>query len=385
MKVLIVRIGGKISGAEIYNLNLLKAFKRYKDIKITFVTNLVEFSSRILKLNHRCEVIKPWVLEIGTKKDFLKALLYFPIYIFSFLKVLKKLEKDGKFEIICFQSMTEKIFFTLIMRTLFYKVLWIEHGPLFKTDRSIVIKFLYKLLGNFVDKIIAVSKDTKQDLIKGGVNRDRILDIYIGIDTDFFSPLSNKEAMEEKKKMHISKNNFIVGFLGSITKEKGIKDFIDISRNILKKNRHIKFLVIGDGPLYNLAVKKIKEFKIEKNYFFTGFTDNVRNYLGIIDILFFPTKHHEGLSMAIIESLSMGLTIITNDIGGNRELIKNEINGFLYNSSINKNNQIVDKILSLLSNKKLREKIRINSRNYAKRNFNIKKNLKEFYILFKTL
>ncbi len=78
-------------------------------------------------------------------------------------------------------------------------------------------------------------------------------------------------------------------------------------------------LVIGDGPDRKLVRGGV-----------TGFVQNVGVYLQKIDILLFPTHHHEGISMAILEAMSCGIPVLATDIGGNREIITSGYNGYLY-------------------------------------------------------
>lgn len=365
-----VRMTDRISGAEIYNLNLLQGFADYPDINISFLTNSKEFLERIKEKNANTYFIKNNLQEIGTKRNFLKALIYFPFYIILFISAIKKIEKNQKFNLICLQSMTEKIFMTPFLKFLNYKVIWIEHGPLYKTQRARVIKVLYKLISNSVNKIIAVSKDTEKDLLKGGVNSKKIQTCYIGVDTKYFAPLSKTVIENEKKKLKIPLKNYVIGFLGTINKEKGIENFVEIAKELNKMNANISYLIIGDGPL----LKSIKEKY--KNFIFTGFKKDVKKYIGAIDLLLFPTKHNEGISMSVLETMAMGKVIIARDIGGNKEVI-NENNGYLYNT-----NMTADFVMLLLKSKEKLKGISKNARSKILQDFNIKKNIKNFYELF---
>lgn len=367
-----VRMTNRISGAEVYNLNLLQGFNAYTDVNISFLTNSKYFAERIKEKNGKAFFLESDLEEIGTKRNFLKALIYSPIFISSFISTIRKIEKGEKFNLICLQSMTEKIFITPFLKLLNYKIIWIEHGPLFKTQRAKVIKVLYNLISNFTDKIIAVSKDTEKDLINGNVSSKKIETFYIGIDTKYFAPLSKTVTENEKKKLNIPLKNFVVGFLGTINKEKGINEFIDVAEDILKINNSLTFLIIGDGPL----LKEIKENK-NKNFIFTGFQKDVRKYIGMLDILFFPTKHNEGISLSLLETMSMGKVIIARDIGGNSEII-NKGSGYFYND--NRKDEIASMITNL--NKEKFKSIGKNAREKIVQDFNIKNNNKYFYDLF---
>lgn len=373
MKMLMVRMTDRVSGAEVYNLNLLQGFAGYPDIKISFLTNSEYFIERIKERGGEAFYFSSNIEEIGTKRNFLKALIYSPFLINSFISTIKKIEKEEKFNLICLQSMTEKIFITPILKLLNYKIVWVEHGPLYKTQRAKVIKVLYRLISNFVDKIIAVSKDTEKDLINGGVNKNKIKTLYIGVDTKYFAPLSKTVTENEKKKLKVPLKNYMVGFLGTVNKEKGIEDFVEVARELNKIDSNISYLIIGDGPL----LKEIKEKNNNKNFIFTGFQSDVKKHIGILDLLFFPTKHNEGMSLSILETMSMGKVVVARDIGGNSEII-NTTNGYLYKH----NEGISDFIFSLLKNRKKLRDVGKNARDEIIQNFDINKSVKNFYDSF---
>lgn len=371
-----IRIAGMISGAEIYNLNLIKGFKMFSKLKLSYITNNKEFKERIESLNTEAVVLKT-IKEIGTKKDLLKAFLIHPYLITTYIKKIKELEKEEIFDLICLQSMTEKIFLTPFLKILNYKIVWLEHGPLFKTRRAKVIKILYKVICNFTNKIITVSKDTEKDLVSGGINKNKIETVYIGVNIEYFAPLSKKEIENEKQRLRIPQEDFIVGFLGSINREKGIEEFICVAGEILKLFGNTTFLIIGDGPL----LKNMRERNKNKNFIFSGFIEDVKKHIGIMNILFFPTKHHEGISISLLEAMSMGVPVFANDIGGNNELVKNNKTGQLYQVNKYKAAQLARKILEFLNSDK-RQEIGKNARDSVIKDFNINKNVKIFYDLF---
>ncbi len=373
-----IRITSGVSGAEVYNLNLLSGLRKYKDLDISFITNSREFSDRVRNLGVKSVCLPIPVKEIGTKKDFLKAVSLFPVYLRTYLKGIGNLEKGEKFDLIVLQSMTEKIFLTPILKLKGYNVIWIEHGPLFITNRTSVIKKSYRIASKFTNKIIAVSKDTKKDLIRGGINKNKIETVYIGIDVKHFSPLASMEKNNFRAKLKIPEKNLIIGSLGTITEEKGIKEFIEVANNIYKKTREVFFLLVGNGPLFSWAKNEVKKLKIDNAFYFSEKVVDVRSYLGIMDIFFFPTKHNEGISMSILEAMSMGVLVMAYDIGGNKELIEDDKTGIMIND-LNKN--LVNEILKYKGNNILRR----NARDFVQKHFNINIQAERFYEFFNTI
>jgi glycosyltransferase involved in cell wall biosynthesis len=330
MKILFIRNTDRFSGSETYDINLFLEFIRYPSLNIQLLTNLRSFAKRASQTGVTTEVISWGAEGIGTKKQLLVALVRLPVILPMYFSTIYKLEKKERFDLICFQSMTEKIFLTPIFKVLGYKLLWTELGPIYATQMSRLITFLYKQASFFVDKILTISQDTKRDLIHGGVSAKKITALYIGVDTKKFKPLSRTKINHLRNMFHIRPNAFILGYLGTVTDEKGIKDFVLVSTMILKQDKNFHFVVIGNGPFLPWVKKTVKKYKLTQNYTYSGFIDDVTKYLGIIDILFLPTRHYEGLPLAILEAQSMGKVVITSRIGGNTEIITNCVNGFLY-------------------------------------------------------
>lgn len=330
MKILFIRNADRFSGSEKYDINLFSGLIKCPSLNIHFLTNLKSFARRASRLGVTTKVIS-WGSEgIGTKKQLLLALIKLPINLLQYITLIHKLEKNVRFDLICLQSMTEKIFLTPILKMLGYKILWTEQGPIYATQMSRVITSSYKLASFFVDKILAVSQDTKRDLIRGGVTARKITALYIGIDTNKFKPLSKIKISTLRKTFHIRPDAFILGFLGTVTDEKGIEDFVLVSNILFKQDKNFHFVIIGDGPFLQWVKKSVKKLKMTQNYTCSGFIEDVTKYLGIIDILFLPTRHYEGLPLAILEAQSMGKVVITSSMGGNPEIINNGVNGFLY-------------------------------------------------------
>ncbi len=133
------------SGAERYNVNLFRELKKDRNFEVSFVTNLPELAKR---LNATCY---PWLpVEVGTKKQLLYVLFSAPVFISRYISTIKRLESGKRFDAVVLESRTEMIFFTPILKLLRYKVVWIQHGPLFRSQASRFVLQFYLLASKFV-------------------------------------------------------------------------------------------------------------------------------------------------------------------------------------------------------------------------------------------
>jgi glycosyltransferase involved in cell wall biosynthesis len=137
-------------------------------------------------------------------------------------------------------------------------------------------------------------------------------------------------------------------FAGRISNEKGIDCLISISQ---KLTDDIHLIILGTGP----EEKKINDLvKNHKNIHFFGY-QNKNQTISLIrgsDILIHPSLH-EGISSTILEAMACKTVIIASNVGGNRELIENNLNGIIIEP--HDIDSFVEQIINLFDNKKLRQ------------------------------
>lgn len=376
MKILFIRNTGRISGSETYNINLFSKLRKNANLDFVFLTNLSNFATRISKMGVLTKRINWGAEGVGTKKRLAVAVFTLPIVIPRYLYAIFSLEKGKRFDLICLQSMTEKLFLTTVLKVMGYSIIWTELGPIYVNKMTNLVKFLYRLVSKSTDKILTISKNTKLDLVSGGVEKSKIKTIYTGIDPIKFRPFSKNKINNLRTARHIPIRSLVIGFLGTVTYEKGIWEFIETSRELLKKDLKIHFIVIGNGPELRWAQDKVNQLKISDYYSFPGYVEDVRKHLGIIDILLLPTHHFEGLSLALLEAQTMGKVIITSKIGGNSEIVTDDVNGFIFSKFDVKS--VVKLINTLNENRSKLSDLGAAARENALEKFNINKQVKKF-------
>ena len=137
-------------------------------------------------------------------------------------------------------------------------------------------------------------------------------------------------------------------FAGRLSHEKGIDSLISISQ---KLTDDIHLIILGAGP----EEEKINDLvKNHKNIHFFGYK-NKNQTISLIrgsDILIHPSLH-EGISSTVLEGMACKTAIIASDVGGNKELIENNVNGI----TIKPHNidSFVEQIMNLFDNEQLRK------------------------------
>lgn len=109
--------------------------------------------------------------------------------------------------------------------------------------------------------------------------------------------------------------------VSSLKKQKGLFDFIDVSKIILRYFPASRFLIIGDGPLRRHILKRIKSAGMYNRIVITGWLKDLRPLYQQAS-LFMLTSYWEGLPLALIEALFCGIPAVVTDTGGVNDVVK---------------------------------------------------------------
>lgn len=129
--------------------------------------------------------------------------------------------------------------------------------------------------------------------------------------------------------MGFSPDDFVVIVSGRMTFDKGITYIIESIKQIMNQipSNKMKFVFVGDGPMLDVVKSELDIF-INSNVFCLGKVDNVIEVIVAGDLFLFATLH-ENLSNALLEAMAVGLSVIATNVGGNKEVVENNGNGFL--------------------------------------------------------
>ncbi len=175
-------------------------------------------------------------------------------------------------------------------------------------------------------KVITVSDYVRENLIKRGVPKEKIITIHTGISIERFNPKLVKEDI--RNKLMIDSNTFLVGTVAIFRYKKGYHILLEAIPYILKKFPNTVFLFVGDGPQKKNILRKIEEMNLTKNVILTGLVDKVEVILKSIDIFVLPTLQ-EALGTSFLEAMAMEKPVVGTNVDGVKEIIKNGFNGFL--------------------------------------------------------
>ncbi len=195
-------------------------------------------------------------------------------------------------------------------------------------------------------------------------------DLYL-IKNKFDLPQSQKSYyipngidINKYRKYNSKYERIYITYIGRLSYVKGLDIFIKTIKVLYKKNKDLRFLIIGDGPLRFLVDQARRELPIK--YFNTYPYDKMQDIYNMSKVLVL-TSRFEGMPTTILESLACETPVIATDVGGVSEVMKDNETGYLFDLRHFKEG--IDKILDLNYDQ---EKIRTlgkNGRDLIKNNF----------------
>jgi glycosyltransferase involved in cell wall biosynthesis len=207
------------------------------------------------------------------------------------------------------------------------KIIHTYHGHLlygyFPKWKTRFIILLEKFLGSFTDRLVAVTRQVRNDLQGVGIGKsDNWTVIRPGLE---FPPLPNRTKY--KKAHGISSDKFVICWIGRFTAIKNPKLALEaISKLPSEVLEKISFVMAGSGELLEESKCYAKQLKIPVT--FTGWISDINPVLGTSDLLFLSSKN-EGMPVVIIEAALRKVPTLSTDVGGVREFIEDNITGWL--------------------------------------------------------
>ena len=194
---------------------------------------------------------------------------------------------------------------------------WYNRNGGFSRDSSSV--------ASVIDKTYVCNKNSEKILVNHfGRKEEDVETIYIGVDEKKFdAKLYNKEMI--LKDFNIKPNGKkILGFICRISEQKRPFLLLEILKQLKNSREDFLVVVAGDGPMLEKMQLKTNKLGLKDNIVFLGNIKETENIYAICDITI-NCSIKEGLALTAYESLSMGVPVVSADVGGQRELVTEEV------------------------------------------------------------
>jgi len=143
---------------------------------------------------------------------------------------------------------------------------------------------------------------------------------------------------EKKRTLGLPGSALVVGTVGRLAEGKGIETLLEAAAIVIQELRQqppppqrlppVYWLLIGDGDLAGVLKERAQQLGIADRVLFAGPRTDIEEIYASLDLFVCPSLW-EGLSTAILESMASGVPVVATDIPGNRQVIRDRVNGWL--------------------------------------------------------
>ncbi len=249
------------------------------------------------------------------------------------LHEIKKVIREGNYNIVHTHGSKAR-FLGRIAAASFPRVRIVQtaHGWPFYDSMNPLMKMLYvsleKIRFNLAHINICVSPRDRDKALQHGLGHyDDYRIIRSGVEFDEFRSVRGT-GLIARNKLGISPDIPVVGSVMRFCPEKAPDNFLKVAASLLEEIPDCLFVLVGDGPLMKQTEEMILSMGLQQNVLLLGSRKDVVEILPAFDA-FLITSRTEGLPRALLESLAVGVPVVSTDVGGIHELIGNGRNGYL--------------------------------------------------------
>jgi glycosyltransferase involved in cell wall biosynthesis len=281
-------------------------------------------------------------------------------YLLKTVQAIETIHKKEAFELVHGHSgyFGPSIIPALVRRKLRIPVLFSLYCPASILPRKLPIDGCgIRLLSLGLDRIVAVTANVKESLIKYGVNPKRIEVVRSCFDERAFARLAcekngRKTAIEKAETRKIL-------FVGNVEKTKGLDIFLDAADVVLSSKPDVKFIITLHEPEECLKRVKLLAYKrLGTSVEVFGVVTNMAQLMSSVDIVVAPFRSTEGISdipIIVLEAMALGKPVVASNLAGVKEAIQHGENGIIID--LGNVAKLADALIELIDNPSLCETI----------------------------
>lgn len=198
--------------------------------------------------------------------------------------------------------------------------------------RKRCLSWCYRLIYRWADEVIAVSQAVKDDLVlRRGIKvpSSRIIVIPHSI----WEPdlgCSNEDVARARQHFAIHQDAVLCVTMGSLIPIKGHQYLLHGLQRLVRSTPALACMMIGDGPQRPMLEHEAARLGLNGRVIFVGQLEGaLRNAVLRLSRLVVLPSLSEGLPVTIVEAMALAKPIVTTDVGGNREVVEDGVNGLL--------------------------------------------------------
>jgi glycosyltransferase involved in cell wall biosynthesis len=183
-----------------------------------------------------------------------------------------------------------------------------------------------RLLRSF-PRVVAVSSEIREELVRGGARPERVTTILNGIDHRVFrrNPLQVAAA---RAKFGIGPGDLVLGSMGRVEPQKRFDILLEVFARLARERRRLRLLIAGEGGSRPELEALAERLGISPICRFLGHVGNVSEFHHAID-LFVQSSEYEGTPNVVLEAMALETPVVATAAGGTAEILADGVHGWL--------------------------------------------------------
>jgi glycosyltransferase involved in cell wall biosynthesis len=173
--------------------------------------------------------------------------------------------------------------------------------------------------------LVSVSTKALEQAARSGAKRERMIVIPNGIVTASSDHSGGNGIRHE---LGLAQEDVLLLSVGRLVYQKGHEFLVGAMPAILGRHPRAKAVICGEGALRGALQAQIAELRLENSVFLTGNRPDIQGFFNAADIFVLPSRW-EGLPVALLEAMAVGLPVVATHVEGVEEVVQNRSQGLL--------------------------------------------------------
>lgn len=263
------------------------------------------------------------------------------------------------------------------------------HGHVFHSYFSKVKTAIFKQIERSLAKkstgIIAISEQQKKELseIHKICPADKIEVIPLGLDLTKFNTNKVENRAKLRTELGLTENEIAIAIIGRLAPVKDHGFFLDAIEKVAEKtSKNIRVFIAGDGSERAIIEQRANDInsKFKGLIHFTSWIEDIAPFNHAMDIVCLSSKN-EGTPVSLIEAQAAGVPVISTNVGGVKDIVKEGETGFVVEQ--NDLEAYANKLLELVEDETLRSKMAENGWDHVGEKFHytrLVRNIEDYYL-----
>jgi len=240
---------------------------------------------------------------------------------------LRRLLRSGSFDVVHIHSPYVAAFARPVVTTLPRAVrpglVYTEHNrcPSYARATRIANRLTYGLS----DATIAVSDDVRSSVAPR--RRWMVTTLVHGVDVEWVRD-ERRHRADVRAELAVSEDEVLVGTVANLRREKAYPDLLKAAANLIATGSPVRFVAVGQGRLDGELRSLHAALGLGDAFRFLGYRSDAVRLMSGFDV-FALASHHEGMPVALMDALAMGVPVVCTAVGGIPEAVTDGVEGLL--------------------------------------------------------